>query len=197
MLNKLERRVIELSYHNKLTHISSCLNIVNVLDEVYRTRKPDEPVVLGAGHAALALFVVLEKYGHCLAQEMIDKHGTHANRDEENGIYVTCGSLGQAETVSVGLAMANPDRNVWLVTSDGAAMEGAVWEALRVARKLCPNLMSYIIFNGSGAYGRIARDDLPISTYVERAGDNLPEFLQGMKGHYLTLTSEQYESLMA
>jgi hypothetical protein len=102
--------VIELSYKHKLTHISSCLNCINLIDWIYRERKPEEPFVFGNGHAGLALYVVLEKYGFCDAEEMIKKHGVHPNRDMPNGIYVSSGSLGQAETVAVGLALADKNQ---------------------------------------------------------------------------------------
>lgn len=197
-MNTLEKRIIELSYKNQLTHISSCLNCVNLLDWIYEQRKKDEPVVLANSHAALALYVVLEKNGFCDAEEMVNKHGTHASRDMDNGIWVSGGSLGQPETVAVGMALADKNRKVWLVTSDGACMEGAVHEALRVGTKYCPNLEVHIVFNRYGAYGEITHGDLPIDAklyYVHF--QRYPEFLQGLQGHYLKLTKEQYEELMA
>ena len=36
-------------------------------------------------------------------------------------------------TVAVGRALANPNRNVYCMISDGEAAEGSVWEALRFA----------------------------------------------------------------
>lgn len=199
-MNDLEKRVIELSYRHRLTHISSCLNVINLLDWIYRERKPEEPFILGNGHAGLALYVVLEKYGFCDAEEMIKKHGVHPNRDMPNGIYVSSGSLGQAETVAVGLALADKDRKVWLVTSDGACAEGSVHEALRVANKYCPNLATFIVFNALGAYGSISEHDLPSFPNVKiHVVDtrHYPEFLRGLKGHYHVLDDQQYAELMA
>jgi len=161
-MNTLEKRIIELSYAHQLSHISSCLNCVNLLDWIYDERKDDEPVCLDNSHAALALYVVLEKHSKCDAEEMIKKHGTHAGRDLEHGIYVSGGSLGQVATVAVGLALTDKDRKVWLVTSDGAAMEGCVTEALRFAATHCPNLLTNVVFNGFGAYGEIPHRDIPI-----------------------------------
>jgi nucleoside-diphosphate-sugar epimerase len=56
-VNTLERRVIELSHRFKLTHVSSCLNTVNLLDFIYNNRSPNDPVILGNSHAALSLYV--------------------------------------------------------------------------------------------------------------------------------------------
>lgn len=197
-LNPLERRVVELSFKHQLTHVSSCLNCVHLIDWIYEQRKPDEPFVLGNGHAALALYMVLEKHGLCDAEEMVKKHGTHASRDMEHGIWCSGGSLGQPETVAVGFALADPKRTVWLVTSDGSCMEGATMEALRVGSRYCPNLKIFTVFNGFGAYGEIKHGDLPTVGeiyYVYQL--RYPEWLRGLPGHYLKLTQEQHDELMA
>ena len=195
-MNTLEKRIIELSYKHQLTHVSSCLNCVNLLDWIYNERKDDEPVCLDNSHAALALYVVLEKHEWCDAEEMIKLHGTHAGRDSEHGIWVSGGSLGQVATVAVGFALAERERRVWLVTSDGAAMEGCVTEALRFASKHCPNLIAHIVFNGYGAYGEISRNDLPQTAkiyYVDQI--RYPSWLRALDGHYLVLTEAQRDEL--
>ncbi len=196
--NPLEKRIVELSYRHKLSHISSCLNCVNLIVDIYDQRSDHEPFILGNGHASLAHYVVLESRGMCDAEEMITKHGVHSSRDITNGIWCSNGSLGQAETVAVGFALADKERKVWLVTSDGACMEGSVYEAMRFADHNCPNLETYVVYNGLGAYAPITIRDLPIFTeihYVDQ--ERYPEFLRGLAGHYLTLNQEQYETLMA
>lgn len=188
--------MIELSYRHQLTHISSCLNCVNLIDTIYELKRITEPFILG-NHASLAHYVVLEKYGYCDAEEMLKRHGVHSTRDEEHGIWCSGGSLGQPETIAVGMAMADPSRKVWLVTTDGACMEGATMEALRVSRNY-PNLNIYTVFNGYGAYSKIALHEMDFRTsihYVDQ--DNYPKWLQGLEGHYLKLTKDQYEELMA
>lgn len=192
----LEKRIIELSYKNQLTHISSCLNCVNLIDYIYDERKDDEPFVMGNCHASLAHYVVLEKHGKCDAQEMIDKHGTHASRDMDHGIWCSGGSLGQPETIAVGMALANPERKVWLVTSDGSCMEGATMEAIRVGRYL-DNLLMYIVWNGYGAYSEIKRDELPEGPDVYEVDEKrYPEWLRGLPGHYMKLSEQQFNELM-
>lgn len=197
-MNQLEQRIIELSYKHQLTHVSSCLNTVNLLAWIYDQRNDDEPVCLDNSHAALALYVVLEKHGLCDAEEMVNKHGTHAGRDMEHGIWVSGGSLGQPATVAVGMALAYKTRKVWLVTSDGACMEGANHEALRVGFKHCPNLQVYVVFNGLGAYGKIGHGDIPIEANVHYVDTrHYPGFLCGLEGHYLKLSQTQHDQLMA
>ncbi len=200
MFNDLEKRIIDLSFNHRLSHISSCLNCVNVIEDIYKERSSFEPFILGNGHASLAHYVVLEKHGMCDAEEMIEKHGVHSSRDMEHGIWCSNGSLGQAETVACGFALADQNRKVWLVTSDGSTMEGATLEALRFADKYCKNLEIFIVFNGYGAYGEIQEHELPryCNTriyYVDQK--RYPEWLRGLQGHYLTLNESQYQELMA
>lgn len=205
ILNALERRIIDLSYAHKLSHISSCLNCVNLIAEIYARMQPNDIVVLGAGHASLAHFVVLESLGKCDAEEMIDRHGVHSSRDPEHGIIVSNGSLGQSETVACGLALADPNRTVWLVTSDGSCAEGSVYEAMRVARKHCPNLKAFVVFNGLGAYGPAGwertengvRMNTPKGMTIIKVNDSrYPKFLQGLAGHYTIISEDQYTEFL-
>lgn len=205
-MNKLERRCIELSYKHKLTHISSVLNAVNLLADIYSRRKLGDPVVLGPSHAALALYVVLEAFGETAdAEALVYKHGTHASRDMANGIWVSGGSLGQAETVAVGMAIADKKRTVWMVTSDGSLAEGSVWEALHLAAKLkLTNLNVTVIANGLAGYGEVNVETLklrilsllyPVFDFVEPRMEW--PWLKGLAGHYMQLNQEQYEEMMA
>jgi len=199
-MNTLEKRIIELSFKHQLSHISSCLNVINLLDWIYNERKDDEPVCLDNSHAALALYVVLEKHEWCDAEEMIKLHGTHAGRDSEHGIWVSGGSLGQVATVAVGFALADKNRKVWLITSDGACMEGAIHEAIRFSNQSAPNLKTYIVFNGFGAYGKVFEEQMPrgLYVYLSRVDErHYPEWLRGLDGHYLKLNQQQLEELMA
>lgn len=204
-MKKLEKRIIDLSYKHKLSHLGSCLNTVNFLEHTYNTKEKDAVVVLGNAHAGLAQYVVLESLGKCDAEEMLKKHGIHTTRDPEHGIEVSGGSLGQAESVAVGLALADKTRNVYLITSDGACAEGNVWEALRVAGELrIENLRVAVIANGYGAYGEINVDDLDSrlqffypALVVRTNLFQFPDWLQGVDGHYVVMDKEKYEEILA
>lgn len=198
MLSPLAKRCVELLYKHKLSHVSSCLNTVDLLDEIETKRDDYDPVVLDNGHASVAHYVVLESRGYCDADEMIRKHGVHSSRDMKHRIWVSNGSLGQAATVALGLALADPERTVWLITSDGACMEGCMYEVFRIASNRVPNLSIHIVFNGYGAYGEIIGRNLPSGNATEHhVGHDYPDWLKGLGGHYVVLNKEQYEELMA
>jgi transketolase len=203
-MNKLEKRVVELSYKYGLTHIGSCLTSVNIIDKIYQVKKKTDPFILSNGHAALALYVVLEKWEGKDAEKLVKKHGTHPNRDLDDGIYCSTGSLGMGITVAVGMALADREHRVYVLMSDGECAEGAVWEALQVAaNQRLENLNIAVVCNGYSAYGRVDVDDLdtrlnafyPCLCFRSNLF-NLPEFMQGLAGHYLKLNKEQYDELM-
>lgn len=205
-LNPLEKRIIELSYRHKLTHVSSCLNCVNVLSWIYDNRDRDDPVCLCNGHAGLALYVCLEANGLCYAEEMIKKHGVHPSRDMQNGIWCSTGSLGQGETIATGMALADHYRKVWLVTSDGGMAEGSVWEAFAFAsEQKLTNLKIHIVINGYGAYREIDKHYLwDRCAQTLRGLDwtrHVPEmpfsWLEGLDGHYLQISDAQYAEAMS
>jgi transketolase len=199
-MNQLEKRIIDLSYKHKLSHIGSCLSTVNTLDKIYSIKKKDEPLILSNGHAGLALYVVLEKYEEHNAEELLEKHGVHPNRDMDHGIWCSTGSLGHGVAIGVGMAMANKNRNVYIVTSDGDCAEGSVWEALAIARKFqMENIRISLIANGYSAYDEVDITDLDnrINSFYPTltVRTNLyayPDWLQGLRAHYHIMTEEQY-----
>lgn len=202
-MSPLERKVIDLSYKHKLSHIGSNLTAVNIIDKIYSVKKEDEPFVLSVGHAGLALYVVLEAWLFKSAEDLLLKHGIHPNRSPEEGIYCSAGSLGNGICIAVGLAIAKPDRNVYVLMSDGEMAEGSVWEALRIASDLkLENLRITVNCNGYGAYGKVDTEVLDTrmqmfypSLCVQSNIFNYPDYLQGLSGHYHVISDEEYKKL--
>lgn len=158
----LYKRIVDISFKYKLSHLGSCLSVIDILDSLYTIRKNDELVILSNGHAGLALYVTLEKYGFTNAEELFVKHGVHPNRDLENGIYTSTGSLGQGLPIAVGMAISDKNKNVYCVISDGECAEGSIWESVRISSELKLNNLKIIVnANGFGAYDEINTRSLP------------------------------------
>ena len=197
----LKRRIITISYRRKLSHLGSVLTAVDIIDDIYKTKKPDEKFILSSGHAGLALYVVLEKYGGRDAEEIYKHHGTHPDRCDGCGIDCSTGSLGHGIGIAVGMALADRDKNVYCLISDGECAEGSVWEALRIQREQqLNNLIVYLNYNGWSAYHEsnpfsfIRMIDFPAiirSTNV----DYLP-FLAGLVGHYKVMNGKEFKQAM-
>lgn len=149
MITSLERRVLEISRRRKLGHLSSCLTAVGILDEIFAAKRPHDLVCLSQGHAGLGLYVALEKWENRNAEALYDKHGTHPNRDPENGIHVAAGSLGCAATIALGLAMADRNRDVHVLVSDGECWEPEIVSTLNLKAKFAlKNLRLHVNVNG-------------------------------------------------
>ena len=95
-----QERIIVISKSEGLTHIGSNLTAVPLIEAVYAIKKPGDGFVLSAGHAALAQYVVMEKYGLCNALEAVRTYGIHPDSSMP-GIRVSTGSLGHGFPVTI------------------------------------------------------------------------------------------------
>src|SRR5690349_4790638 len=91
---KLRLRIMQLSHNSNLSHLGSCLTVIDLIDEIYRTKKRDEKFILSNGHAGIALYVILEKHGF-LKEKQIKILNIHPDRHLKHDIHVSTGSLGQ------------------------------------------------------------------------------------------------------
>ena len=152
----LKRRILEIAHKNKLGHLGSYFSSVDIIDEIYSRMDKEDIFILSAGHCALALYVVLEKYFGLDAEELFNKHGGHPHRDEINKIHCSTGSLGLGITIALGRAIANPKRKVWVLISDGECAEGSVWESLKtIEEQDIKNIKVFVNINGYAAYREV------------------------------------------
>jgi transketolase len=203
MINKLQQRIIDITYQERLSHLSSTLSAAPILEEIYAQRKDDEVVILSNGHAGLALYCILEqKYG-IDPVALLHKHGIHPGKDLDNHLYCSTGSLGSGLPIAVGHAIATPDKKVYCMVSDGECAEGSIWEALRfIQERPLDNLEVYANINGLSAYDKIDVDYL-----VQRLQSFLPRihirksepykwsFAQDLLTHYYVLKPEDYAEI--
>jgi transketolase len=202
-MNSLTRRLIDITYQERLCHLSSTLSALPIIEEIYSKRKDDEVFILSNGHAGLALYVVLEKYYGVDPVAMLHKHGIHPGRDLENHLYCSTGSLGSGLPIAVGHALATPNKNVYCMISDGEAAEGSIWEALRfINDNKIDNLHVYANLNGMGAYDMI--DTITLShrlvAFLPRINvrfSSPPDwpFAKELLTHYYVLKESDYEAI--
>lgn len=160
-MNKPKKRILDISYKHKLSHLGSCLTTVDIVDEIYKLKEKNEYCVLDNGHAGLAQYVVMEKYEGHNAEDLLDEMGIHPERNKNYNIAVSSGSLGLAGSIALGIALADPLVNIYVVASDGGMMEGIWYETLRNAVKLgVTNYRLVINCNGYGALSEINKDEI-------------------------------------
>ena len=202
-MNKLKKRILEIAYEHKLSHLGSYLSAVDIIDEIYFKKGEDDIFILSSGHAALALYVVIEKYEGKNAKELFVKYGGHPHLAEEDGIYCSTGSLGTGITIGVGRALANKNRKVHVLISDGECAEGSVWESLRfINESNINNIEIYVNINGYAAYDKVdtkyLSDRLKVflpNIKLRYTSVNQTPFLKGINAHYHIMSEEDYKSI--
>jgi len=203
-MKELYKRLLDICYERQLHHLGSYFSALQIIDEIYSQKKEDDIFILSNGHAVVALYVVLEKYYGLDAVELHEKYGDHPKRNELDKLHCSTGSLGMGVTVAVGRALANPDRNVYCLLSDGECAEGSVWEALRFAyENKVTNLKLYVNANGWSAYDTVDLDYLenrikafhPDVNYVRTTVEHFG--LKGLHAHYTNFNEEQYKEALA
>lgn len=195
-----ERRLIDITYQERLSHLSSTLSALPIIEEIYRERQNDEVFILSNGHAGLALYVVLEKYYNVDPVALLHKHGIHPGRDLENYLYCSTGSLGSGLPIAVGHALARPDKNVYCMISDGECAEGSIWESLRfIWDNNINNLHVYANINGMGAYDMVDSNTLSrrLQAFLPRINLRFSDppswsFAKDLLTHYYVLKEQDY-----
>lgn len=214
----LRRRIVEIAYKSKAGHIASSLSCVDIIWDVFNNKKPEDRFILSKGHAALALYVVLEKMGILLSDE-IEKFGAgglpgHPDRFSYDGIEFSTGSLGHGLAFGAGLAYAKKIKDepgiIYVLMGDGECQEGSVWEAARIISMhhlpivaLIDNNMThpfYIegIFDAFGwGIGRKSRKLPHAILYFTVKGKGVERMEDDPEAwHHRQPTNEEYEEIM-
>ena len=203
LIDKIKKRLIDITYQEKLSHLSSCLSALPIIEEIYTLKKEDDIFILSNGHSGLALYCVLEaKYG-INPIELLHKHGIHPGKDVANKLYCSTGSLGSGLPIAVGHALANRLRSVWCLISDGECAEGSIWESLAfIYKHRLDNLQVYVNINGMGAYDYIDTDNLKnrLKSFLPNINireSSVPDygFAKGLLSHYYVLKPEDYDKI--
>ena len=199
-LHPIEKRILDITYQEKLSHLSSCLSAWPIIYNIFNKKQDDEIFILSNGHAGLALYVVLEeKYGIDPVM-LLHKRGIHPGKDLENKLYCSTGSLGSGLPIAVGHALSNRNKNVYCLISDGECAEGSIWEALRFIHiQKLNNLHVYVNINGMSAYEYLDRSYLeqrlksflPNINICHSEPTSFP-FAQGLLTHYYVLKPGDY-----
>lgn len=205
--HELKKLLLDVAYKNNLSHLGSYFSSIDIIDHIYDTmaNSPTEDIfILSSGHAATALYCVLEKHHGLCAQKLFEKHGGHPHYNEESKIHCSTGSLGMGLTVAVGRAQANRSRTVHCLISDGECAEGSIWEALRYIQEHgIKNIKVYVNINGYAAYDAVDSEYLKkrlqaflpsINLFYTEVGHF--DFLGGINAHYHVMSEENYRSAL-
>ena len=201
---ELKKRIVKIAYKYKLSHLGSYFSALKIIDSIYQKMNKDDIFILSSGHAALALYVCLEKYRGQDAEALFIKHGGHPHWDEEAGIHCSTGSLGMGITIALGRAIANPNRKVYVLVSDGECAEGSVWESLKtIVEQNIQNIEIHVNINGYAAYREVDTTYLtnrlkifyPEINIHYTTVEHFP-FLKGLNAHYHVMKENDYQTAL-
>ena len=144
-------------------HFGGCLSIVEVLAVLYSSfvhydvadLEHRDRVILSKGHAALALYCILEEMGFLSADDLqtFEHNGSdliaHSKRNLVKGQEFSGGSLSLGLSYAVGVAHAckrkGLDCRIYAIVGDGELNEGLIWEALMFASHYSLSNLTIII----------------------------------------------------
>ncbi|MFC2111325.1 transketolase [Bacteroidota bacterium] len=166
-INKeIRLKVLEMYFVSNAGHIACSLSCIEILSALFLgIRKSGEEIILSKGHAALALYTVLNKVGEISDVELntFYKNGTslpaHPAPLKYKSIPFATGSLGHGFPIACGIAKAEKlkqSKNLtYVLMSDGETNEGTTWEAAHFAIKhKLDNLIVVIDKNNIQGFGK-------------------------------------------
>ena len=88
----------------------------------------DDPIVSTTGKASRELFEIREQ-----------------NVQDHSRDFLTVGSMGHSSSIALGVALQKPDKKVWIIDGDGAALMHM--GAMAVLGSICPDNVVHIVIN--------------------------------------------------
>ncbi|MBU1196079.1 MAG: transketolase [Proteobacteria bacterium] len=169
---EIRKRILRIIHQSRASHIGSSLSVVEILNAIYSIvdlkkillqQNDRDRVILSKGHAAAALYAVLNHYG-LMDDKTLDTYyqnnsvlGGHVSHSV-NCVEHSTGALGHGLAVGVGMAVGLRSKKlngrVFVVTGDGEMHEGSNWESLMLAGHLrLGNLCVLVDNNKLGGVG--------------------------------------------
>lgn len=156
----------------------------------------DDPIVSTTGKASRELFEireaiadaeVAEESARPAGEQSEDMDGVQAGNSDLTHArdFLTVGSMGHASSIALGIALQKPEKRVWCIDGDGAALMHM--GAMAVIGDINPKNLIHIVIN-NGAHETVGGQPTAIKDR------NLCEFASSL-GYAQTYRAEDYDSL--
>lgn len=143
ILKKIRRKILNLVYSSKASHLGSSLSCVDIIFVLYKFFiKKKNIFILSKGHACLAYYCVLKEFNF-ISSRILNSYGKNNSilmghvSHKVPGVEFSTGSLGHGIPYATGRALAEKlnktNNNIYVLISDGELNEGTTWESLLFA----------------------------------------------------------------
>ncbi len=188
-------KLLELYFRAKCGHIACSLSCIDILYAIFLIKKENENFILSKGHAAGALYTILNIFDEISDDELntFYKNGTklsaHPSANSFQNIPFALGSLGHGFPISCGIALSNKllknSLKTFVLMSDGETNEGTTWEAAHfaVSNKLS-NLILFIDKNKLQGFGN--NIDILGDTACKEKWENIGFEVLEIEGHSIS-----------
>ena len=149
------KKILDISQNVSALHIGGSFSSIEILDTIFfKLLKKNEVdnFILSKGHCSILHYVVLNYLG-IISNKDLQKYsksnsklGVHPEV-KNKGINASTGSLGHGLAIAAGFALANRNKKIYVVLSDGELQEGSTWEAVIAIKSLNLNNVVIIIDN--------------------------------------------------
>ena len=151
LIKKIRRNILQASFEVRACHLGGALSAVEILVALYfKILKENDIFLFSKASGASALYAVLAEKGYFPKEKLAQYlHNYPLASKEVPGVIHSVGSLGMGFGVAAGMALADRNRKVYCLISDGELDEGSTWEAVKFAgQKNLDNLMVVLDYNG-------------------------------------------------
>jgi transketolase len=210
---KLKKDILTASFEAKACHLGSALSCVDILVDLFdNVIQPNDVFLFSKASGSATYYAILAEKGYF----SIDKLPEYLKKYPEcskkvPGVIHSIGSVGMGLSVAVGLALADRNRNVYCLISDGQLNEGVTYEAALFAGQHKLNNL-YVICDNNGIQALDRTDNvLNLDTAIEFYEKTFPNFsnVKTIKGdgvsflydsvhsHYCNLSKEKLDQALS
>lgn len=148
------KEMLAFSFTHKLTHVPSALSMIDYVDtlftEEYIVPRRDS-IVLGKPFGSQTYYTVWKR---CNYIENIDNLSVGVKHDEIDFVDYGEETMGNALGVATGIAIAHPERKVWVNITDATLQMGSTLEALQyIGHKKIKNIVVTVDYNNMQVTG--------------------------------------------
>ena len=125
-----EQDIIQYSFKNNLSHIPSALSMLQYLNFLFKYHfvEKDDIIILGKPFGAQAYYLIWKNLGWL---DNIEELGAGVKHDEISFVDYSEETIGNALGVAIGMAIAEPQKKVWVNLTDATLQMGNTLEAIQ------------------------------------------------------------------